>query len=102
MMSRNGPAGNALTTAAADTASPDSSWTVQPPGATLTARTGALNRMRPSSSAAIRSATVADPSATRRFSHSSYEYRPLVDVLAHLRSSASSDVRSKEPEDNPS
>ena len=70
-MSRNGPAGTALTRAAPWTTSPDSRVTAQPAAPTFIDRTGVPSRTRSPSSSAIRSATVAEPSATRMFSHSS-------------------------------
>jgi hypothetical protein len=70
---RSGATGSAQTTASQSNRSPVAVVTRQPCGATRTRVTGAPYRMRCPSSSAIRSATVAEPSATRRHSHTSYE-----------------------------
>ena len=87
-----------MTTASARTARRSPACTAQPPAPTVIACAPARQPDRSPSSAAIRSATVADPSATRRFSHS------LVRVEAAARSARRScaaaragDVRSIEP-----
>ena len=66
--SRSGPTGSAQTTASAAISSPQRSVTVQLGFATSIASTTHPSLTRSPSSSAIRSATVAEPSATRRCS----------------------------------
>ena len=68
---RSGATGSAHTTASQSNRSPVAVTTRHPPGATCTRVTGVAKRIRWPSSAAMRSATVADPSATRRHSQTS-------------------------------
>ena len=70
-MFRSGPTGTAHTTASDSNSSPVSVVTVQPCGDTRIRLTGAPYRTRWPSSSAMRSATVADPSATRLHSQTS-------------------------------
>ena len=69
-MSRAGPDGTAMTTASVSISSPAAVVTVLPWTPMRMPRTGVERRTSRRASAIV-SATVADPSATRRFSHCS-------------------------------
>ena len=69
-MSRAGPEGTASTTASARISSPAAVVTAHPLDAIAMRETGVARRTSDSPAAIVR-ATVADPSATRWFSHSS-------------------------------